>query len=107
MPPTEDIGPINPSVVARRLGRYDEGLKTSHAALANHIALATANESVARAIQNQVGDDVVILFNGRAYVPYVSREGSRSGYDVMPCYDLDAAIIGIKLDEPEANRDGL
>jgi hypothetical protein len=95
LPTPDDHHPIEPAIVARRLGKYDEGTRSSNAALAHQIKLASANEAEARMLQNQVGDDVVILYQGRAYVPY---SGDRFGYDMMTSYDLDAAIMGIKLD---------
>jgi hypothetical protein len=61
-------------------------------ALSDQIAALRADHSLrALHLMADVGDDVVILYRGLAFVPY--QEGTsrgRSGYDTLTCLDVDA-----------------
>jgi hypothetical protein len=88
--------PIDKSRVSRKLEDYATSTRAASAILFNHTKLVEAQIAVATDLQELIGPDVVIYYKGLSFVPFV--EGNRTGYKIMPVYDLDAALMDEQIE---------
>ena len=90
-----DLPPIDARVVAAKLRAYQQASLAASALLAQRTTLLKSMLSAATELQAELGDDTVLLLDQMAFVPFVGGgEGTRPAYEVVPVFDLDAALLG-------------
>lgn len=84
----------DPQEIAKRFRGYLSREARRDRLIVEHTDLGKISRRDATDLQDDLGTDTVVRFNGKMMVPYIEDDGHRVGYDAMEFFDLDAALDG-------------